>query len=130
MKARAIGNCTPWLEPIGRPKHHPFASVADGLIDEPARVANALGGDENTFGIQTIEQVVEPAPLLPDKRLRREAQVAEEQHIRLLVDHCLDRPNFQTVAGRSEVDQEETHPLRLFLDLVVGDGPSEQEEEV
>ena len=45
--ARAIGNCTPWLAPIGRPKTTRSEAYARRLLDEPAPVADALRRDQD-----------------------------------------------------------------------------------
>jgi hypothetical protein len=75
MKARAIGNCTPWS------------------VDEPAGVAHALGGDQDPLGVQSVEHLPEAGPLFADECVEGETQIVDEEGVRLMVDHGLDRSN-------------------------------------
>ena len=96
--ARAIGNCTPWFWPIGRPKTTRSFAYLRRALDEPAAVADALGRDQDPLGVQAVEQIPEALALFADERRRRHLEVVEEQLRRRVVHHRADRPDRQAVA--------------------------------
>ena len=90
----------------GLSEHDPFASVGDRPFDEPARIADAFGGDQHTFRVEAVEHLAKAGPLIADERVGRKMQIADEQRVRLMVDHGLDRSDFYCRAGLTEIDQE------------------------
>src|SRR5215212_3779645 len=50
----------------------PLLSPLRGLVDEPAAVADALGGDQDPFGVHAVEDVSKAHALLADQGARRD----------------------------------------------------------
>src|SRR4029450_11090913 len=44
-----------------------LARVSARPVDEPVAIADALGGDENPFGVDAVEQITKALPFLSDK---------------------------------------------------------------
>ena len=51
-------------------EHDALVRVARRALDEPAAVADALGGDQNPLGVQAVEQIAEALAFLADQRRR------------------------------------------------------------
>ena len=47
------------------------------MLDEPTAVADAFGGDQDPLGVQAVEEVAEPLPLLADPILRGNHEIAD-----------------------------------------------------
>src|SRR5215218_4276291 len=105
--------------------------TAGGLIYEPPSVADALGGDEDPFGVHAVEDVPEALAFLADQAARRDAQVLEEEFVSLVVDHHTPGLHRQPVAhGLAQIDEEHGQPLGLPLRLIQRRGPGQQDHEV
>src|SRR5690606_16901755 len=88
-------------------EHFAVTGVLGGLLDEPAAVTDALGGDQGALGVQTVEDIAETLAFFADQAAGGDFQVVEEQLIGLVVDHVGDRLHGQAVAdGFAQVDQE------------------------
>ena len=74
-----MGNCTPWLAPIGRPKTTRSLAYLAARSDEPAAVADGLRGDEDALGVPAVDDVAEALALLADEVLGRDLQVLDEE---------------------------------------------------
>src|ERR687893_107982 len=61
--------------------------AAGGAVHEPPPVADALGGDQDPLRVHPVEDVPKPPPLIANKGARRDAQILEEELVRLVVDH-------------------------------------------
>src|SRR5829696_5750286 len=55
-------------------------------VHEPPSIADALGGDEDPFGVHAVEDVPEALAFLADQAASRDAQVREEEFVSLVVD--------------------------------------------
>ncbi|MCY1531410.1 hypothetical protein D9M68_666340 [compost metagenome] len=112
-------------------EHHAVAGVLAGLLDEPAAVADALGGDQGALGVEAVEDVLEALALFADQVLGGDFQVVEEQLVGLVVDHVGDRADGQAVAdGLAQVDQEDRHAFGLLLHLGQRGGARQQDHQV
>ena len=74
-------------------KHYPLVGIGHRLLDEPARVADALRSDEDAFCVQPVEQVAKARPFLADERIRWQPEVLDKECVGLVIDHGLDRPD-------------------------------------
>ena len=75
----------------GLSEHDPFASVGDRPFDEPARIADAFGGDQDALRVEAVEHLPEAGALIADERVGGEVKIGDEHRVRLMVDHGLDR---------------------------------------
>ena len=98
--ARAIGNCTPWFWPIGRPKTtRSFAYfVARSMNQRPSPTHSAAMRIRSAF--RPSSRYRKPLPSSPMSARRRHLEVVEEQLGRRVVHHRADRPDRQAVADR------------------------------
>src|SRR5438067_13058361 len=55
-----------------------LARVARGLLDEPASVADAFGGDDRALGVEAVQELAKAAALDADQVLRGNLEVVEE----------------------------------------------------
>ena len=79
--------------------------VACHAVDEPVGVTDALGGDQRPLGVEAVEQVAESPALLADAVIQRNLETVEEQLVRLVVDHVVDRPDGKAASDRlADVD--------------------------
>ena len=117
--------------PDGPAEHDAIAGVLRGLLDEPAAIADALGGDQRALGIQAVEDVAKALALLADQAAGGNLQVVEEQLVGLVIDHVGDRLHGQAVAdGLAQVDEEDRHALGLALHLSQRRGACQQDHQV
>ncbi len=117
--------------PDGPAEYHTVAGVLRGLFDEPAAIADALGGDQRALGIQAVKDVAKALALLADQAAGGNLQVVEEQLVGLVVDHVGDRLHGQAVAdGLAQVDKEDRHALGLALHLGQRRGACQQDHQV
>ena len=79
--------------PNGPREDHPLIRVAAGAFEEPPRVANAFRGDQDSLGIQTVQQIAESLSLLAHEILDRHFQIVEKQFRRGVVHHGADGAN-------------------------------------
>ncbi|MNE13103.1 hypothetical protein D3C80_1059300 [compost metagenome] len=115
----------------GAAEHHAVAGIVAGLLDEPAAIADALGGDQGPLGIQAVEDVLEALAFFADQAVGGNFQIVEEQLVGLMVDHVGDRSHGQAVAdGFTQVDQENRHAFGFFLHLVQRRGSGQQDHQV
>ena len=70
---------------------HPLLGVIAGMLDEPTAVADAFGGDQDPLGVQAVEEVAEPAPLLADPILRGDPEIADRHRVGVIIHHHADR---------------------------------------
>src|ERR671917_1389117 len=86
--------------------------AAGGSVHEPPPVADALGGDQDPLRVHPVEDVPKPPPLIADQGARRDAQVLEEELVRLVVDHHPPRLDGEPVADcLAQVEHEDRQPL-------------------
>ena len=110
--AAAIGNWMLWFWPSVRSKTLALAGVARGPIDEPARVTNALGGDEDALGVPPVDDARKPWPSSP---IRFSAGTTRSVIDRLdgrVVHHRPHRPHVDRLADLSKVDERHSNPSR------------------
>ena len=105
----------------------PFPGVLDGLFHRPFPHPDALGRDQDAFGVDPVQNVVEAAALFADEVFLGDVQVVDEQHV------GIDRlaPEFVQFLDldrlRVDVGEEEAHAQRFLLDLVERRGAREQQ---
>ena len=51
----------------GAAEHNALLDLGADLVDEPVAIADALGGDQRAFGIQSVEDVLEALPSAPNR---------------------------------------------------------------
>src|SRR5258708_12677176 len=51
----------------GAAEDDPFGGIPGGSLDEPAAVADGLGGDQDALGVPAIDDVAEAHPLSADQ---------------------------------------------------------------
>ena len=127
---RAIGNCTPWFWPIGRPKTSRVLAYRPP-IDEEAAVADAFCRNQNALGVHAVEDVAEALALFADEVLGRHRQIVEEQLGRRVIEHGANRPDGQAVPDRlAQVDQQHATGRRSLLRLLARRGAAEQQHQI
>ena len=72
--------------------------VIGRLLDEPARIADAFGGDQHALGIHAAQDVAEALPFLTYKVLGRHFHVIEEHLGAVVVHHGADGPDGEAFA--------------------------------
>ena len=75
------------------PKHDAFAGVSAALFQKPPAVADALRGDQDPFGVESIQQRTKSLALLTDEVLHRNVQAIEEHLAGVVVQHGAQRSN-------------------------------------
>src|ERR1019366_5616525 len=90
------------------PEDEAVLGIATRARDEPVRVSDALGRDQDPFRVHPVEDVAEPLPLLADEVVERDLEVVEEDLVGLMVHHRRDRPDRQPrrFARVVEIDEE------------------------
>jgi hypothetical protein len=123
--------------PHGSPRSNSSAEdlalirAAGGPLHEPAPVADTLGGDQYTLGVQPVQNIVKALALLPDKAARGDLDVIEEELVGLVVHHHPDRPYAQPVRHRLlQIDQKDREAAGPFLYFLERGGAGEQDHEV
>ena len=115
----------------GAPEDLALLRPARRALDEPAAIADALGGDQDALGVHAVEDVAEAAPLLADQAARRDRHVVEGQFVRLVIEHDRDRLDGQAVRQRVvQVDQEDGEAVRFALHLLHRRRAGQQEQQV
>src|SRR5215210_1490815 len=122
------GELDPLILSYGTVEHDPLPSPLRGLVDEPAAVSDALGGDEDALGVHAVQDVAEALALLADQGARRYRQVLEDELVGLVVDH--DPPGLyrEAVAYRlAQLEDKDREPLGLAVHLVSGRRPRQKD---
>src|SRR5688572_21530743 len=89
-------------------EHDTFGGIASASIDEPAAIAHAFGGDENPFGIESIEDIREPLAFLAHQVLGRHLQILDEELGGSVIHHGANGTNRDTVPDRlPQVDEQD-----------------------
>src|SRR5258708_3546237 len=73
--------------PEGPSKNYALFSVTAGAIEEPARVANALRGNQDALSVQPVQKIAEATALFPDQISRRDFHVIKEDFSGGVVHH-------------------------------------------
>ena len=115
-----------------RPAEH---DTLVGILHSPpqhvAAIAQRLGRHQDALGVQSVEQIAEAHPLLPDQVGVGDDEVVDEDLGRIVVDHRLEGSDLQpTAQALAQVDQEHRQPVRLALDLVERGGARQQQHQV
>jgi hypothetical protein len=101
------------------PEHPALVGVGHALVEQPASVTDALGGDQDALRIHAVEDVAEALALLADQVLGRNLEIVEEHLGGVVVDEGLDRPDLQAMPARlAQVDDEGREPFRALFHLV------------
>ena len=100
-------------------EHDALVRVARRALDEPAAVADALGGDQDPLGVQAVEDVAEALALLADQRRRpgprgrrrtaRSSRGSSSSRIGRIVEPVPTR--------LAQVDEEDRQAVGPLLDL-------------
>ena len=107
------GKLHPLVGTYGSAKHLPLAGVGGRFRGKPARIADALGGDQDTLGIHAIEDTVETLPFAADKVGDRHPQIINKELRGGVVHHGVYRPDGQPVAERlAHIHQQHRHAVR------------------
>ena len=75
------GKLDPLIRADRPAEHDALAAVGGRPVDEPAAVADRLGGQQNPFGVPAVDDVAEPAAFLADEVLGRDLDVLKEDHV-------------------------------------------------
>src|SRR5882762_399606 len=109
----------------------PLVCVGGRLGDEPPRVADTLGADQNVLCVHAVEDVAEALALLADEVLGGDLEVLEEDFGGRVVDHGADRPDRQALSQRRlHFDDEHREAVGLLLRLLARRGAREQQHQV
>ena len=112
-------------------KHHAFIGVTTCLVDKPIGVTNAFRSDQNTFGIQAIQDVFEPLAFLANQVFCRNFKVVKKDFIRFVVDHVHDGTDrHAALHGLFNIHHEDGHAFRFLGDLGQWCGAREQDHPV
>ena len=115
----------------GTAEHLAFVGVPGRLADEPARIADALGADEDPFRVHAVENVAEPAPFLADQAVGGNPQAVEEHFGGRMVEHGADGFDGQAAAQRvPDIDQEDGQSLVTASVAFPGARPGKQQHEI
>ena len=91
----------------GSPKDLAFIRVIRRFLDKPARVANAFGSDQCSFGIHAVEDIAKSVIEFADQTVSRDHQVVEEHFGCGMIDHRPKRLDGQAIAqGFAHINQE------------------------
>jgi hypothetical protein len=101
---------------------NPLVAVFHGLLKRYAADAERLGGDEHTFGVEPVEDVLETLALFADTVSDRHHEVVDEHLVGAhgVAAHLVDRPDVDVVTV--EISEEQRHAVGLLRDLVIGRG--------
>src|SRR5215471_14083589 len=93
-------------------EYHTLFGVTAGALDEPEPIADTLGGDQNTLGIQPIKQITEALAFFADQVLSGDFNVVKENLRGGMVHHGLNRANGKSVAsGFTQIHQQDGESL-------------------
>src|SRR5918998_3014039 len=81
------GKLDPLVLPDRAPKDYALFRPLGSPVYKPPSVADALGGDQDPFGVHPVQDVAEALVLLADQGVRRDFQVLEEKLVGLVVYH-------------------------------------------
>ena len=116
-----MGNLDALVLRDGPVENHTVVAVFSSAIDKPVAVADAFGGDQNTFRVHAVEDIAEAFALLADKVLFRNFEVVEEDLVGFVIHHVADgaqrdsgtRVVFQP--GGAQIDEENGKSVGLLL---------------
>src|ERR1051326_959090 len=80
-------------------ENNAFLCVSCSSLDKPASIADALGRDEDTFRIQTVEKILETLAFLTDEVFRRYVEVVDEKFCRGMVHHRSNGPDRKSASN-------------------------------
>src|SRR5262249_17744766 len=95
----------------GSAKDDALRGVAGGTFDEPATVADALGGDQDALGIPAVDDLAETLALDPDAILGRYLQSGDLAFVVLVVHQQREAAQLDRLARLAEIDQENAQPV-------------------
>jgi hypothetical protein len=73
-----MGNWMPWFEADRFAEDVAFAGILGGALDEPAAVADGLGGNQDALGVPTVDDIAKSQALFADQILHRHFDIIEE----------------------------------------------------
>ena len=112
-------------------EHLALRGIVARAVDEPARVADTLGGDQDSFRVHAVENVAEALAFLADQVGGRHPQVVEEQFGGGMVQHGCERFDGETLADRvTQVDQQHRHAPAGLVDRIARRGAHQQQQQV
>src|ERR1700686_3563368 len=105
------------------PKDDPLLRIFPRTLDEEATVTDALGGDQDAFGVHPVEDVAKSLAFFTDQILGRHLEVVNEDFVRPVVHHGPNRANVDcTRSRRSQIDEKRRETEGLLLALARGRG--------
>ena len=107
-----------------------LASRRRRLLDEPAAVADALGGDQDALGVHAVEDVAEALALLADQRVAGTRRSSKKTSVVAWLIIVLIGGIVSASPRLAHVDEETERPSVLLLDLVERRRAREQEHQV
>src|SRR5690606_37366981 len=115
----------------GAVEHAPFSSVVAGGFNEPAGIAEHLGGGNDAFGVHAVENVAKATPFLTDAVFYRHFQAVDEDLGGVVIHHGAQRSDLEAVAtGFAQVHHEHRQALGFLFDLIGGRGAHQQHHEI
>ncbi len=99
-----------------------FAGIGGCAMQCVAAQADRFGGDQDTFGVEAVEQVAEAFAFLADAVFVGDEEVVDEDRVRIhgVAAHLRDAAHFD--AGAVEVGVEQGHAAGRLLALRFGCG--------
>src|SRR5437773_2934910 len=123
------GELDPLVAPDRSAEDDASLRVFHGPIDEPAGVPDALGGDQDPFRIDDVEEGLEALALRADPVAGGDLDVVQEQLVRLAVEHRPD-PRAIDSLRLPEIDQEKAQPVRPIRAVGTRCRPRDEHHEV
>src|SRR5215470_11277961 len=119
------------IRPDGLAEDHALLRVRHGLLDEPPRVPQGIGSDQDALSVHAVEDVGEALALLADEAVGGNLHVVEEERVGRVIHHHAERPHLESLAlERADVDEEHAEAVRLLLELTHWRGAGEEEHQV
>src|SRR5215467_4328415 len=115
----------------GPRENHALFGVTASTLQEPAAVANALRGDQNALGVETVQQIAEPLTFLADQVLRGYLHSVKENFRGGMIHHSADGTDGETVPrSLAQIDQQDGETLRALLHLLERRGACDQQHQI
>ncbi len=123
------GELDPLVAPDRAAEDDACLRVFHGPVDEPPGVPDALGGDQDPLRVEDVDEGLEAPALLADQVRGGDLDVAQEELVRLTVEHRPDAGVLDPLR-LPEVHEEEAQPLRPLRALGHGGRAGDEHHEV
>src|SRR6185295_14021862 len=93
-------------------KYDALLGIVRRASDKVLGIPEAFGGDQNAFGIHTINNVLETFALLADQILGGNLEIVDEDFAGVVIDHGVDLADLDTPSlGFPQIDQEDRETI-------------------